>query len=48
MFMVLSVDHSSLQHVFTERDLNLRQQIWMELLKDYDVTIQYHPVRKMQ
>ncbi|WMV19152.1 hypothetical protein MTR67_012537, partial [Solanum verrucosum] len=24
-------------------DLNLRQQIWTELLKDYDVTIQYHP-----
>ncbi|WMV20192.1 hypothetical protein MTR67_013577 [Solanum verrucosum] len=33
----------SLQHVFTQNDLNLRQQRWMELLKDYDVTIQYHP-----
>ncbi|XP_049366961.1 uncharacterized protein LOC125831864 [Solanum verrucosum] len=35
-------DHRSLQHVFTQRDLNLRQIRWMELLKDYDVTIQYH------
>ncbi|WMV07561.1 hypothetical protein MTR67_000946, partial [Solanum verrucosum] len=35
-------DHHSLQHVFTQKDLNLRQRRWMELLKDYDVTIQYH------
>ena len=36
-------DHRSLQSVFTQRDLNLRQGRWMELLKDYDVTILYHP-----
>ena len=36
-------DHRSLQYVFTQRDLNLRQRRWMELLKDYDVTILYHP-----
>ncbi|WMV50745.1 hypothetical protein MTR67_044130 [Solanum verrucosum] len=36
-------DHRSLQHVFTQKDLNLRKRRWMELLKDYDVTIQYHP-----
>ncbi|WMV46492.1 hypothetical protein MTR67_039877 [Solanum verrucosum] len=36
------IDHRSLQHVFTHKDLNLRHQRWMELLKDYDVTIQYH------
>ncbi|WMV41230.1 hypothetical protein MTR67_034615 [Solanum verrucosum] len=35
-------NHRSLQHVFTQKDLNLRQRIWMELLKDYDVTIQYN------
>ncbi|KAH0745920.1 hypothetical protein KY285_007577 [Solanum tuberosum] len=35
-------DHRSLQYVFTHKDLNLRHQRWMELLKDYDVTIQYH------
>ena len=36
-------DHRILQHVFTQRDLNLRQQIWIELLKDYDMTIQHNP-----
>ena len=36
-------DHRSLQYVFTQKDLNLRQRIWMELLKDYDITILYHP-----
>ncbi|WMV24556.1 hypothetical protein MTR67_017941 [Solanum verrucosum] len=36
-------DHRILQHVFTQKDPNLRQRRWMELLKDYDVTIQYHP-----
>lgn len=35
-------DHHSSKHVFTQNDLNLRQQRWMEQLKDYDVTIQYH------
>ena len=36
-------DHHSLQYVFTQKDLNLRQRRWMELLKDYDITILYHP-----
>ena len=36
-------DHRSLQYVFNKKDLNLRQRRWMELLKDYDVTILYHP-----
>ncbi|WMV54838.1 hypothetical protein MTR67_048223 [Solanum verrucosum] len=36
------IDHRNQQHVFTQRDLNLRHRRWMELLKDYDVTIQYH------
>ncbi|WMV57335.1 hypothetical protein MTR67_050720 [Solanum verrucosum] len=36
-------DHRSLQHEFTRKDLNLRQRRWIEFLKDYDVTIQYHP-----
>ena len=38
-------DHRSLQYVFTQKDLNLRQRRWMELLKDYDITILYHPGR---
>ena len=36
-------DHRSLQYVFTQKDLNLRQRRWMEILKDYDITIWYHP-----
>ena len=35
-------DHRSLQYFFTQKDLNLRQRRWMELLKDYDITILYH------
>ncbi|KAF3660601.1 hypothetical protein FXO37_13352 [Capsicum annuum] len=33
----------SLQYLFNQRDLNLRQQRWLEMLKDYDVDILYHP-----
>ena len=32
----------SLKYIFEQKDLNLRQKIWMELVKDYDCTIQYH------
>ncbi|WRX28626.1 Reverse transcriptase [Theobroma cacao] len=35
--------HKSLKYIFQQRDLNLRQRGWMELLKDYDCTIFYHP-----
>ena len=36
-------DHKSLKYIFQQRDLNLRQMRWMELLKDYDCSILYHP-----
>ncbi|EOY32249.1 CCHC-type integrase [Theobroma cacao] len=36
-------DHKSLKYIFQQRDLDLRQRRWMELLKDYDCTILYHP-----
>jgi len=36
-------DHKSLNYIFEQRNLNLRQRRWMELLKDYDCTILYHP-----
>jgi hypothetical protein len=32
-------DHKSLKHIFTKKDLNLRQRIWLELIKDYDLTV---------
>ena len=36
-------DHKSLKYIFDQRDLNLRQIRWLELLKDYDCIILYHP-----
>ena len=36
-------DHKSLKYPMTQRDLNLRQRRWLELLKDYDLKIEYHP-----
>jgi hypothetical protein len=36
-------DNKSLKYIFTQRDLNLRQRRWLELIKDYDLDIQYHP-----
>ena len=35
-------DHKSLKYLFTQKELNLRRRRWMELLKDYDCTIDYH------
>ena len=37
------LDHKSLQYVFKLRKLNLRQQRWLELLKDYDMNGHYNP-----
>ena len=36
-------DHKSLQYIFTQKELNLRQRRWLELIKDYDCTIEYYP-----
>ncbi|KAK9065033.1 hypothetical protein SSX86_016416 [Deinandra increscens subsp. villosa] len=36
-------DHKSLKYIFTQKELNMRQRRWLELLKDYDAKIQYHP-----
>jgi hypothetical protein len=35
-------DHKSLKYIFTQNDLNLRQRRWLELIKDYDLGINYH------
>ena len=37
------IDDKSLQYIFTQKKLNLRQRRWLELIKDYDCTIEYHP-----
>ena len=36
-------DHKSLKYLFSQKELNNRQRRWIELLKDYDCTISYHP-----
>ena len=36
-------DHKRLKYIFTQKELNLRQRRWLELISDYDLTIQYHP-----
>ena len=36
-------DHKSLKYIFHQKELNLRQKRWMEMLKDYDCSILYHP-----
>ncbi|KAL4313586.1 hypothetical protein GQ457_01G039130 [Hibiscus cannabinus] len=36
-------DHKSLKYLLTQKELNLRQRRWLELLKDYDCEIEYHP-----
>jgi hypothetical protein len=39
---VLYTDHKSLKYIFTQPDLKLRQQRWLDLIKDYDLEIDYH------
>ncbi|KAI3811207.1 hypothetical protein L1987_20926 [Smallanthus sonchifolius] len=36
-------DHKSLQHIFEQKELNMRRRHWVELLNDYDCAIWYHP-----
>nr|GFB21023.1 reverse transcriptase domain-containing protein [Tanacetum cinerariifolium] len=36
-------DHKSLQHILNQKDLNMRQRRWLQLLNDYDCEIRYHP-----
>ncbi|GJR31053.1 putative reverse transcriptase domain-containing protein [Tanacetum coccineum] len=36
-------DHKSLQHILDQKELNIRQHCWLELLSDYDCEIHYHP-----
>ncbi|GJW33445.1 putative nucleotidyltransferase, ribonuclease H, partial [Tanacetum coccineum] len=36
-------DHKSLKYIFTQKELNMRQRRWLELLKEYNANIQYHP-----
>nr|GEU37167.1 retrotransposon protein, putative, Ty3-gypsy subclass [Tanacetum cinerariifolium] len=40
---VVFTDHKSLQHILDQKELNMRQRRWLELLRDYDCEIRYHP-----
>jgi hypothetical protein len=37
------MDHKSLKYIFTQSNLNLRQRRWLEVIKNYDLGINYHP-----
>ena len=36
-------DHKSLKYIFTQPELNMRQRRWLELIKDYNLEMHYHP-----
>ena len=38
-------DHKSLKYLLTQKELKLRQRRWLEIFKDYDFIIDYHPVK---
>ncbi|GJX51381.1 putative reverse transcriptase domain-containing protein [Tanacetum coccineum] len=40
---VIYTDHKSLQYIFSQKELNVRQRRWIELFSDYDCEIRYHP-----
>ncbi|GJZ69871.1 putative reverse transcriptase domain-containing protein [Tanacetum coccineum] len=40
---VIYTDHKSLQYIFDQKELNMRQRQWIELFSDYDSEIRYHP-----
>ncbi|GJY81284.1 putative reverse transcriptase domain-containing protein [Tanacetum coccineum] len=39
---VIYTDHKSLQHIFSQKELNMRQRRWIKLFSDYDCEIRYH------
>ncbi|GKE24513.1 putative reverse transcriptase domain-containing protein [Tanacetum coccineum] len=43
MKCVVFTNHKSLQHILDQKELNMRQRRWLELLSDYDYEIRYHP-----
>jgi len=41
--VMIYIDHKSLKYIFTQKELNMRQRRWLELMADYDIDLQYHP-----
>ncbi|GJZ19271.1 putative reverse transcriptase domain-containing protein [Tanacetum coccineum] len=42
---VIYTDHKSLHYIFDQKELNMRQRWWIELLSDYECEIKYHPCK---
>ncbi|GJY95709.1 retrotransposon protein, putative, ty3-gypsy subclass, partial [Tanacetum coccineum] len=40
---VIYTNHKNIQHIFSQKELNIRQRHWIELFSDYDCEICYHP-----
>ena len=40
--VLIYTDHKSLKYIFTQKELNMRQRRWLELLADYDIDLQDH------
>ena len=40
---VIYTNHKSLKYIFTQPELNMRQRRWLELIKDYNLEVHYHP-----
>ncbi|GJS25592.1 putative reverse transcriptase domain-containing protein [Tanacetum coccineum] len=43
---VIYIDHKSLQYIFNQKELNMRQHRWIEPFSDYDCEIRYHPSKE--
>ena len=39
---MIYTDHKSLKYIYTQKELNLKQRRWLELMKEYDLDIQYN------
>jgi len=45
--VLIHIDYKSLKYIFTQKELNIRQRRWLELMTDYDMDLQYHPCKLM-
>ena len=41
--VLIYIDHKRLEYIFTQKELNMRQRRWLELMADYDIDLQYYP-----
>nr|GEV98078.1 putative reverse transcriptase domain-containing protein [Tanacetum cinerariifolium] len=42
---IIYIDHKSLQYIFNQNELNMRQRCWIEIFSDYDCEIRNHPCK---